>query len=114
MVQAEEAGRLQLAHYGWSVLFISHPRMQRRQHRKRHCENKNTMDETDSSAEPPSGHLQCLKGCNVNEREDPAVYEMQKKAMNFALSRLGVKQQSQSSEPCFEINSAERPSPMIA
>src|SRR6266550_2241809 len=89
VVQPEEARRLQLAHYSWSVLFVSHPRMQRRQHRKRHRENKNTMDEPDSSAEPPGCHLQCLKGCNVNEREDPAVYEMQKEADELRLVPAG-------------------------
>ena len=54
--------------------------MQRRQHRQRHRENKNAVDEPDSSAEPPGGYLQRLKGGNVNERENPAVYEMQKEA----------------------------------
>src|SRR6266699_2190808 len=84
IMQTEEAGRFELAHNGWSVLFVGHARMQCRQNRQRHREHKNAVDDYDTSAKPPSRPMQQLKRDDVDERENPAVREMQKEADEFS------------------------------
>src|SRR5262249_44299780 len=80
VVQREKAGRLELARHGRAVLFARHARVDPGHEAHADGEHEHRVEQADEAAEPEGGAAEHLKGGDVEQREEPAVDEVDAEA----------------------------------
>src|SRR5690349_22511502 len=73
VIQGKEARRLQLPCGSWALLLTGHARVQRRQRRHDCQQDKERVDESNASAEPPGRSLEPLERCCIDAGKQPTV-----------------------------------------
>jgi hypothetical protein len=91
VVESEEARRFEVAGGGGTMIFAGHARVDSRERREHYNKKKQSVDDADDCANPPSGFVKRLEDEDVAEGEHEAIGEVDDGAVDSSTVAVSCK-----------------------